>query len=351
MEYRDEILVRGGDGGNGCVSFRREKYIPFGGPDGGDGGDGGSVAIEAGPDVRDLGLMRRRREFRAESGGDGRGWRKKGKRGEDLTIKVPVGTTVLHDAGSGQETVLAELNAAGERVVVARGGRGGPGNARFATATNQAPEFAGKGEAGEERSLVLDVKPATDICIIGHPNSGKSTLLSRVTRARPDIAAYPFTTREPVVGVLSGDREVFLVAEIPGLVTGAHLGKGLGNAFLRHAERTAVLILLLDGSSPTVLEDLGQLEAEIAEYACGLEQKARILAVNKLDLPEAREHISGIKPQLDEVGVPVFYISASTGQGVLELVNKATGMVEKGRGAAPPSTPSQIAVFRPRPRK
>jgi len=351
MEYRKEILLQGGTGGDGCVSFRREKYVPFGGPDGGDGGDGGSVIIMARHDVSDLGFIRRRNAFRAGDGGRGRGWRKKGKRGEDLTIVVPIGTMVIWGSDPGQETVQADLSADEQEVVVARGGRGGPGNVRFATAVNQAPEVAGKGEAGEERRVILEVKPATDICIIGHPNSGKSTLLSRITRARPDIAAYPFTTREPVVGVLAGDREVFVVAEIPSLVEGAHLGKGLGNAFLRHAERAGVLILLLDGSSPAILEELSQLETEIAEYGCSLEHKARILAVNKLDLPEAQEHVSRVRPQLDELAVPVFYISAASGQGVLELVDRAKDTVEHCIGAEQPFPPPQIAVFRPRPRK
>jgi len=351
MVYREEILVQGGAGGDGCVSFRREKYVPFGGPDGGDGGDGGSVIMVARPNVSDLGLLRQRNAFRAGSGGRGRGWRKKGKDGEDLTIVVPIGTMVIWGSDPGRETVLADLSADGHEVVVARGGRGGPGNARFATAVNQAPEVAGKGQAGEERRVILEVKPATDMCIMGHPNSGKSTLLSKITRARPHIAAYPFTTREAVVGVLEGDREVFVVAEIPSLVEGAHLGRGLGNAFLRHAERAGVLILLLDGSSPAILEELSQLDTEIAEYGCGLEHKARILVVNKLDLPEAQEHVSKVRPQLEGLAVPVFYISASSGQGVLELVDRAKDMVKHCRGAEQPFPPPQIAVFRPRPRK
>lgn len=350
MEYRRELVVRGGSGGDGCVSFRREKYVPFGGPDGGDGGDGGGVFIVASPDVSDLRLMRQRREFRAGNGERGRGWRKKGKKGEDLIIEVPVGTTVFSGRCPGLETELADLSAAGQKVVVAKGGRGGPGNTRFATPVNQAPEVAGQGEAGEERHVVLELRPATDICIIGHPNSGKSTLLSAVTRARPEVASYPFTTREPVLGTISGDREVFVVAEIPGLVAGARLGRGLGNAFLRHVERTRVLILLLDGTSPTILDDLNQLEKEIAEYACGLADKPRIVAVNKLDLPEAQQHVSRVAPELEELGVPVFHISAYNRQGVLELVNKAKDMAEQARRADQAGTPPKLAVFRPRPR-
>ncbi|MFU8796114.1 MAG: Obg family GTPase CgtA [Dehalococcoidia bacterium] len=351
MDYRKEVSVSGGAGGDGCVSFRREKYVPFGGPDGGDGGDGGSVIVVASRDVGDLSFMRRWSELRAGNGGRGRGWRKKGKNGEDLTIQVPVGTRVLCGTGHGLETELADLDAAGQEVVVARGGRGGVGNSRFATAVNQAPEVAGQGEAGEERCIVLELRPATDICIIGKPNSGKSTLLSAVTGARPEIASYPFTTREPVLGIISGDRDVFVVAEIPGLVAGAHLGKGLGNAFLRHAERTGVLILLLDGTSPNMMDDLSELEREIAEYGCGLARKPRIVAANKLDLPEAEEHVSRIRPELEALGMPVFYICASGGRGVPGLVGKAKEMAKKSGEAEQTDTPGQMAVFRPRPKK
>jgi len=351
MVYNIEIIVRGGTGGDGCVSFRREKYVRFGGPDGGDGGDGGDVVVVASRDEVDVSLTKRGKEFAARNGARGQGWRRRGKKGEDLVIPVPVGTVVSAKVGSGVETVLADLSAAGEKVVVAEGGKGGPGNARFATAVNQAPEIAGKGRLGEERCLVLELKPITDICIVGHPNSGKSTLLSALTGARPEIADYPFTTREPVVGVMSGDREAFVAAEIPGLMGGAHLGKGLGNKFLRHVERTRLLILLLDGSSRSVLDDLRQLEEEIGFYKQELVQKPRILALNKVDLPQVQGRLSEIKKELDSLGVPVFYISAMSGRAVLELARAAMEMVGQSRKAEERSPHPQLAVFRPKPRK
>jgi len=354
MIHKREIMVGGGCGGDGCVSFRREKYIPFGGPDGGDGGDGGSVIVMASPNMVDLGLMGWKKEFVAGKGQRGGGWRKRGKRGEDLIISVPVGTMVSAKADSGGEILLADLSTPGQKVLVAKGGRGGLGNARFATAVNQAPEIASKGASGEERHIVLELKLITDICIVGHPNSGKSTLLSAISRAKPEIADYPFTTRQPILGAMPDDRRDFIVAEIPGLVEGAHLGKGLGNEFLRHAERTKLLIYLLDGSSPTVIDDIGTLDKEIALYK-GLSHKPKIVAVNKIDLPEVQARLPEVKqcfaPILSGLGVPVFYISAVSGQAVLELVGKAKGMVDQASQDEEIIPKAQIKVFRPKPRK
>jgi GTP-binding protein len=354
MIYKREVVVRGGLGGDGCVSFRREKYVPFGGPDGGDGGDGGSVVIIASPNMFDLGSMRRKREFVAENGCGGSSWRKRGKKGENLAVSVPVGTMVFAKADSGEEILLADLSATGQKVMVAEGGRGGLGNARFATAVNQAPEIASRGKSGEERHIVLEVKLVTDICIVGHPNSGKSTLLSAISRAKPGIADYSFTTRQPILGVISDDRRDFIVAEIPGLVEGAHLGKGLGNEFLRHAERTRLLIYLLDGSSPAVLDDLNTLDKEIALYK-GLAHKLKIVAVNKIDLPEVKAHLPEVKEQLASIlsrlGVPVLYISAVSGQAVLELVRKAMEMADQASRDEEGISQAQITVFRPKPKK
>jgi GTP-binding protein len=350
MVYKKEIVVRGGHGGGGCVSFRREKYVPFGGPDGGDGGDGGSVVVVASPNLADLKWRGQKKEFVAGNGRRGSGWRKRGKKGEDLAISVPVGTMVFNKADSGEEIPFADLSTPGNRVLVAKGGRGGLGNARFATAVNQAPEIASKGESGEERHIVLEVKLITDICIVGHPNSGKSTLLSAISRAKPEIAVYPFTTRQPILGVIQGDRRDFIVAEIPGLVEGAHLGKGLGNEFLRHVERTRLLIYLLDGSSPTVPDDLSTLEKEIALYK-GLSQKPKIIAVNKIDLPEVQARLPEVKKYFARLGVPVFYISAVSGQAVLDLVRKAMEMVDQASRDEEIISQAQIAVFRPKPRK
>jgi GTP-binding protein len=350
MIYKREIMVGGGSGGDGCVSFRREKYVPFGGPDGGDGGDGGSVVIIASPNVVDLGLMRRKKEFVAGNGRRGSSWRKRGKKGEDLAISVPVGTMVFTKADSGEEILLADLSTPGHKVLVAKGGRGGLGNTRFATAVNQAPEIASKGESGEERHIVLEVKLITDICIVGHPNSGKSTLLSAISRAKPEIADYPFTTRQPVLGVIPDARRDFIVAEIPGLVEGAHLGKGVGNKFLRHVERTKLLIYLLDGSSSTVLDDLSTLEKEIALYK-GLAHKLKIVAVNKIDLPEVQARLPEVKQCCTKLGVPVFYISAVSGQAVLELVKKAMEMVDQASQDEEIISQAQITIFHPKPRK
>jgi GTP-binding protein len=350
MIYRKEITVIGGCGGDGCVSFRREKHVPFGGPDGGDGGDGGNVVVVANPNLVDLSVLGRKKEFVAGNGRRGGGGRKRGKKGEDLAISVPVGTMVFTKAESGEEIPLADLRSLGQKVLVAKGGRGGLGNARFATAVNQAPEIAGKGTPGEERHIILEVKLITDICIVGHPNSGKSTLLSAISRAKPEIADYPFTTRQPILGVMPDNRRDFIIAEIPGLVEGAHLGKGLGNEFLRHAERTKLLIYLLDGSSPTVIDDFSTLDKEIALYK-GLAQKPKIVAVNKVDLPEVQARLPEVKQRLAKLGVPVFYISAVSGQAVLELTRKAMEMAEQASHDEEIVSQAQIAVFRPKPRK
>ena len=351
MVYRREIIVWGGSGGDGCVSFRKEKYVPFGGPDGGDGGDGGNAVITADPNLMDLSLLGRRKEFAAENGRRGGSSRQRGRKGDDLAISVPVGTMVFTKADSGEEIPLADLKAPGQKVLVAKGGRGGLGNTRFATAVNQAPEIASKGGTGEKRYIVLETKLITDMCIVGLPNSGKSTLLSAISRAKPEIADYPFTTSEPMLGVMLGDKRDFIVAEIPGLVAGAHSGKGLGNDFLRHVERTKLLIYLLDGSSPTIVDDLGTLDREIALYKY-LSHKARIVAVNKVDLPEVQARLPEVRQCLVRAGVPAFYISAMSGQGVLELTGKAVEMVEQAsRDEEMISPPAQIAVFRPKPRK
>jgi GTP-binding protein len=349
MPYKKEVTVRGGSGGGGCVSFRREKYVPFGGPDGGDGGSGGDVVIMADDNLTDLRLLGRRREFAAGNGRPGGSWRKHGKNGEDLAISVPVGTMVLARDEKGKETLLADLTTSGQKVLVARGGRGGLGNARFATAVNQAPEIASKGRSGEERHTILEVKLLTDICIVGLPNSGKSALLSAISRAKPEVADYPFTTRQPVLGVMPGKRRDFIVAEIPGVIEDAHLGKGLGNDFLRHAERTKLLIYLLDGSSPAVGDNFRTLDTEMASYK-GLSGKARIVAANKIDLPEAQARLRTVRQCLAKLGTPVYYISAVTGEGVLELTSKATEMVEQASRYEEPVSQAQTAVFRPRPR-
>ncbi len=350
MMYKREIRVVGGYGGDGCVSFRREKYVPFGGPDGGDGGRGGAVVVVCDPNLMDLGSLGPKREFAAADGHRGERTRRRGGKGKDLVISVPVGTMVFSGATPDRWVLLADLTTAGQKVLVARGGRGGLGNARFASAVNQAPEIAGKGQSGEERYIILEVRLVTDICIVGPPNSGKSSLLAAISKAKPEIADYPFTTCRPVLGVVPGDRRDFAVAELPGLVEGAHSGKGLGNDFLRHAERTKLLIYLLDGSSPSIVDDLARLAEEIALYK-ELSHKAEIVAVNKLDLPEARASLPAMQRCFAEVSVPVFYISAVGGEAVLELTRKAMEMVEQASREEETIARAGITVLRPKPRK
>jgi len=369
------IIVEGGSGGGGLVSFRREKYVPFGGPDGGDGGCGGDVIMEASPSVADLSLLARKKRFKAGNGEQGRNWRKHGRKGDDLIIMIPMGTSVFTNDGKGNEIHLTDLNIGGERLLVARGGRGGLGNVHFATSVNQAPETASKGEVGEMRDIILELKFITDICIMGCTNSGKSTLLSAMSRAKPEIADYPFTTRQPVLGVIQGDRRDFVIAEIPGLVEGAHGGKGLGNRFLRHVERARLLIYLLDGTSPMIVSDLGTLIEEMCLYKSTLCQKPAIVAVNKVDLtqvlvrlPELRQALSKIyepgweKKNSKEVQTrnysayeliseaPVFYVSAVTRKGVLELTGKVMEMVEQADLEEETTPQAKMVTFRPKPR-
>ena len=361
-----EVVVRGGDGGNGVVNFRHEKYISRGGPDGGDGGPGGSLFLKASSKVVDLGLLRQRKRFVAESGSHGGSCHRHGRKGRDLTVLVPAGTIVLVKDNSG-ERLIADLTTEGEEVLLVRGGRGGLGNTRFATAVNQAPEISTKGEPGEEQHLILKLKLPTDICIIGLPNSGKSALLAAISQARPRIAPYPFSTRDPVLGVVQSDRSDFVVAEMPALVEGAHLGKGLGNYFLCHVERTGVIIYLLDGASSSVLDDLDILNKELLLYNSDLLCKPGIVAVNKVDLPGVQIRLLEIEQSLSRLDSPIFYISAATGYGISELSAKAMKVLEElGRvkgAVSAPHIPRHIkggvdegrlpspAIFRPKPRQ
>ena len=254
MFDRTEIRVRAGNGGDGAISFRHEKFVPFGGPDGGDGGSGGDVILEASSSVTNLRMFRLKRFFRAGDGKGGMGSKKHGKKGKGLVLTVPVGTVVLPKTQIGAEALIADLEQPAQQVVVARGGKGGLGNTHFAAATNQIPRIAQKGEVGEEKSILLELKLIADVGIIGYPNVGKSTLLAAITSAKPEIAGYPFTTREPVLGVVEVGEQNFVLAEIPRLIDGAHLGRGLGHDFLRHVGRTKVLIHLIDGSSASPLQ-------------------------------------------------------------------------------------------------
>lgn len=343
-----EIVVKSGDGGDGTVSFRREKFVPFGGPDGGDGGVGGSVYISADRSVTTLGWFRRKRRFKAASGKSGGKQKKHGAKGDDLLIAVPLGTMIFLKEDE-EEVLLADLSQQGQKVLVAKGGNGGLGNVHFATPRNQAPRVATKGECGEERCLILDLKLIADVGIIGYPNVGKSTFLAAVSEAKPKIADYPFTTREPALGVVEVRMKIFVLAEIPGLIEGAHLGRGLGHDFLRHVERTKVLLHLLDGSSPSVIEDMNNLNTELALYKPSLAQKPQLVAVNKIDLPQVQARLPEIRQIFNSLGMTVFFISAITKQGVPELVSGMAEMVDRvGEERTVSETP--VAVFRPKPK-
>ncbi len=345
MKFVDEvhIHVKAGDGGDGAIAWRREKFIPRGGPAGGDGGDGGDVVLVVDPQLATLLDYRYVREHRARSGEHGRGSDQNGHNGAALELRVPPGTVVT-DAGSGE--VLGDLSEPGQRLVVAKGGRGGLGNMNFATSTNQAPRHAEPGTPGEERDLVLELKLLADVGIVGFPNAGKSTLISRISRARPKIADYPFTTLTPNLGVVGwrGERS-FVVADIPGLIEGAHAGAGLGHQFLRHVERCRVLIHLVDGApqeegrSPRA--DLDAIDRELALHSPALAEKPQIVAVNKIDVPEARAGAAALKRALarrKKGPREVHPISAVTGEGLDALLDAVAarlfGAQGRGRGGA-----------------
>ncbi len=314
------IVVRAGDGGKGCISFRREKYVPRGGPNGGDGGDGGSVEIEASRSVRTLLDHSYPKQYRAGRGAHGQGSNKHGRRGQDLVIMVPVGT-VVREAASGE--VVADLCRAGERVVVARGGRGGRGNARFATPTCRAPRIAEDGSPGEERTLTLDLKLLADVGLVGLPNAGKSSLLAALTAAHPQIADYPFTTLHPHLGVVDvGPEGAFTVADIPGLIEGAAGGAGLGVRFLRHIERTCLLIAVIDVAEEAATdpqEAFRILQQEVGAYQPALLARLQVIAANKIDRPHT-DHVERLASLCREKGVVLFPLSARTGEGVKEFV-------------------------------
>ncbi len=349
MIDRVEIYVKAGDGGNGVVSFRREKFVPFGGPDGGDGGNGGSVYLVGDESESTLLSFRYRKQFHAEKGVHGKGKNMHGKRGEDLFIKVPLGTQVRLKAENGPSILIADIVEQGQQVLVAKGGKGGRGNTHFATSTNQAPRTAEKGKPGEEKRLLLDLKLIADVGIIGSPNAGKSTLLSAVSKARPKIADYPFTTLEPVLGVVGIGYGSFVLADIPGIIEGAHEGRGLGLDFLRHIERTKALIHLVDGSSEDPVSDYRKVEAELVSYEAALKERPRIIAVNKIDLPHVRDRMPELERKFTEPGVPVHFISAATGEGVRELMSKAWDLVSKVPRLSTGKEEAEFKVFRPRP--
>ncbi len=349
MQFIDEatITVAAGDGGDGIVAWRREKYVPKGGPAGGDGGHGGSIYIEATPELSTLVEFRFRRSFSAESGKPGGTSNKSGRSGEDLTVAVPVGTLVFKIRDDGDEEAVADLNRAGARVVVARGGRGGLGNQHFATSVRQAPRFSENGEPGERLTLRLELRLLADCGIIGVPNAGKSTLLSVVSAARPKIADYPFTTLEPQLGVVRvSEDESFVMVDVPGLVEGAHAGVGLGDQFLKHVERTRALVHLLDGAKPLdeILAEKATIESELAAWNPRLREKPTLLAINKLDLPDARESFVQLQQRFPEIRG----ISAATGEGVRDLILAIARTIERAPmpGVVSPA-PARIELTAP----
>lgn len=338
------ITVKSGDGGDGAVHFRREKFVARGGPDGGDGGRGGDVILVVDPKLNTLMPFARKRKFAATAGGRGGRNDMRGASAEPLMVAVPPGT-VVRDMQS--DIVLGDLTEVGQTVVVARGGRGGRGNARFVSSRNQVPHVAEKGAPGEELTLQLELKLIADIGIVGVPNAGKSTFLSSITAAKPKIAPYPFTTLQPNLGVAQLDdlgAHALVLADIPGLIEGAHKGVGLGFDFLRHVQRTRVLIHLLDGQSQNPVADFGQINAELALFDEDLGKKPQVVALNKLDLPDVQARWPEIQAALKARGVTATAISAATGQGVRELLFSAS---QKLAEAPPPPHFDDIPVYRP----
>ena len=309
-----KIYVTSGKGGDGIVHFRREKYVPRGGPDGGNGGRGGDVLLIVDPRLNTLSNFRRKRHYHAEDGSSGGRNNRTGRSGETLEILVPPGTIVQDDASG---TVLGDLVNHDQRLVVCRGGRGGKGNARYATSKNQTPHMAEKGEPTEEKTIRLELRLIADVGIVGIPNAGKSTLLAAVTNAKPKIAEYPFTTLQPNLGVADLDEGISLVlADIPGLIEGAHKGTGLGFAFLRHIERTRVLIHVIDGSSENPIADFSQVNTELALFSPRIADKPQIVAINKIDLPDVQEKLQSLTELISEQGYEAFSISAMAHQGL-----------------------------------
>ena len=353
-EFADqaELRIHAGDGGHGCASIHREKFKPLGGPDGGNGGRGGDVIIEVDPGAATLLDFHRRPVRRAGNGKAGQGSNRNGAQGADLILRVPDGTVVRGDDGE----VLADLIGAGTRFVAAQGGRGGLGNAALASTRRKAPGFALRGEPGVERRLVLELKTVADAGLIGFPNAGKSSLIAAMSAARPKIANYPFTTLTPHLGVVEAGETQFVMADVPGLIPGASRGKGLGLDFLRHVERCSVLVHVLDGAveepGRDPVADLDQIEAELAAYeeltGHNLQDRPRVVAFNKIDVPEARDRAQRAAPVLEERGYTVRLVSAATHEGLRELAFTLAAVIAQARSALPPPEPTRL-VIRPEP--
>ncbi|MFI7521727.1 GTPase ObgE [Micromonospora globbae] len=337
------LHLQAGDGGHGCVSIHREKFKPFGGPDGGNGGHGGSVSLVVDPQVHTLLDFHFRPHVKAGNGKGGAGSHRDGANGADLVLKVPNGTVVQTLDG----TVLADMVGAGTTFEVARGGRGGRGNAALANARRKAPGFAELGEPGEKLDVVLELKSVADVGLVGFPSAGKSSLISVISAAKPKIADYPFTTLVPNLGVVRVDNHTFTVADVPGLIPGAASGKGLGLEFLRHIERCAVLVHVIDTATLELdrdpLADIDAIEAELNEYG-GLADRPRLVALNKIDIPDGRDLAEMVRPDLEARGFRVFEVSTATREGLKELTYAMAELVEAARAAAPVAEPTRIVI-------
>ena len=332
---RARITVRGGNGGRGVISFRREAHVPRGGPDGGDGGNGGDVVLRTDAQLASLGDFRYKHEYHAGDGAPGEGGNRSGKAGRDLVVRIPAGTTI-RDVATGAE--VADLVRDGAEIVAARGGRGGRGNARFASSTRRAPRIATDGQPGEARELELELRLIADIGLAGLPNAGKSSLLAALTRARPKIADYPFTTLEPNLGVARLEGRELVIADIPGLIEGASRGAGLGEEFLRHIERTRLVVHVVDASRPDPLADIATIDAELAAYGHGLAEREELVALNKIDLGEARDAVPALVEALAARGREALAVSAASGEGVERLAKRLFTLVPPR--PAPPAEPA-----------
>lgn len=332
MKFLDQakVFIKSGAGGPGCVSFRREKYIEFGGPNGGDGGRGGDVVIEAVQGLNTLIDYRYQQHFKAKRGNHGMGQNRTGGDGDDIVLRLPVGTQVFEDDN---ETLIADLTEIGQRVILIHGGRGGLGNAHFKSSTNQAPRYAQPGEEAVEKWIWLRLKLIADAGLVGLPNAGKSTFLSVTSRAKPKIADYPFTTLHPQLGVVGVDNHEFVLADIPGLIEGAHEGHGLGDRFLGHIERCRVILHMIDGADMTVAESYKTIRRELEEYGAGLDEKPEIIAINKTDalLPEFVEEMTAELRKVTDA--PIFAISGVTGDGVPQVLRVLFGVIKEARAA------------------
>ncbi|MDP5216193.1 GTPase ObgE [Ruegeria sp. 2205SS24-7] len=330
MKFLDlaKVYIRSGGGGGGCVSFRREKFIEYGGPDGGDGGKGGSVWAEAVQGLNTLIDFRYQQHFFAKNGQPGKGQQRTGKDGDDIVLRVPVGTEILDED---EETVIADLTEVGQRVQLARGGNGGFGNLHFKSATNQAPRRANPGQEGVERTLWLRLKLIADVGLLGLPNAGKSTFLAATSNARPKIADYPFTTLHPNLGVVGVDNVEFVVADIPGLIAGAHEGRGIGDRFLGHVERCAVLLHLVDGTSDTVVEDYHTIIHELEAYGGHLADKTRVTVLNKVDALDAEQREEAAQALREASGGPVMLMSGVAREGVTEVLRALRSQIDADR--------------------